>query len=193
MKLRILILLLLLAIQMSAFDFVSFQEGKYEFDDAKKNIDKFEPQVKVDEFKKEIVLHYCNFFECEKSLDNLESALKVATQLDSLGKIEASNFMRILSQDKGMQDKVFPKKLTYEQIKEHEDYVISMLRLRTEICCELENVQLLVKETLYLMHFRNAVFKRKLHDDELQELIEMMNKKKTEITPLDFTNTQRNQ
>jgi len=191
MKQWIVILLLLLVIQLSAFDFIRFQKLDYELEDAKENIEEFDPELKVDNFKKQIVLHYCNFFEYGKSLEYLESALNIASKLDSLEKIEASNFMRILSQDKGMQDKVFPKKLTYEHIKEHEDFVMNMLRIRTDICCELENIQLLVKETLYLMHFRETVFKRKYNDDKILGFIDLLNKKKNEITKCEYIDPRR--
>lgn len=183
MKLKIIYLILISFVIVWAgdFDFKAFSKKQMQPETAKQLIENYEPEDNTERFKKAMVNHYCNFYDESKAIAYLEESMDIAKALDSLEAKDCAEFMRQLGEDGGIQDSYLPATLSYNDIKEHVDYVLKVLDYRTELCCELRDLRLLSMEKFYLQSIRKNVFRLEYHNEEMLQLIRKI---EIEITKL---------
>lgn len=182
------IIIVLISAQLYGFDFDAFYGKKIEFAEARVQIEQFHPEDDAGKFKKALVLHYCNYFQFDRSLEYLTEAYKLSAKLDSLQAKECAYFLMMLSEDDGIQQKMLPVTIEYSKIKDNIDYVLQTFELRTEICCKLESIKLLDMETVYLKSIRDRVFRREFHDKDILLLMDKLNSKKMEVRKTIYKN-----
>ena len=173
---------------LNGFNFVEFVKNP-DLEVAKKEISSFKPISQEEQFKKKIVLFYCNFGDFEKSLPLLDESIEIANSItDSLSLKKCGDFFYDSFE---IQKEIFSSNdFSYEDIKDMKEPIISMLKKRIDVCVSLKSITILENEKIYLSRLNNIVFKFK-NGSDFSVMFQKIDDNLKKLRKVDYRNIKR--